>query len=40
MNEENVNTITQIRKHIPIFMVSNKTGMHIDILKKYINNKC
>jgi elongation factor 1-alpha len=38
MNEENVNTITQIRKHIPIFMVSNKTGMHIDILKKYINN--
>ncbi len=38
MNEENVNSITQIRKHIPIFTVSNKTGTHIDILKKYINN--
>ncbi len=38
MDEENVDSITQIRKHIPIFMVSNKTGEQIDILKKYINH--
>ncbi len=38
MNEENVDTLTQIRKHIPIFCVSNKNGTHIDILKKYINH--
>ncbi len=38
MDDENVDSITQIRKHIPIFMVSNKTGTQIDLLKKYIDH--
>lgn len=38
MNEENIDSITHIRKHVPVFTVSNKSGLNIDILKKYINN--
>ncbi len=38
MNEENVNSLVHIRKHIPVFSVSNKSGLNIDLLKKFINN--
>jgi small GTP-binding protein len=36
MTGENVETLTQLRKWIPIFTVSNKTGEGIDILRRYI----
>lgn len=38
VNEENIDSIVHIRKHIPVFSVSNKSGLNIDLLKKYINN--
>ncbi len=38
VNEENIDTISQIRKYVPIFEVSNKSGLNINLLKKYINN--
>ncbi len=38
MNEENIDSLVHIRKHVPVFTVSNKSGLNIDLLKKYINN--
>ncbi len=38
MNDENVDQLEHIRKHIPIFTVSNKVGTHIDQLRKYISH--
>ncbi len=37
MNEENVTSLQHIRKYVPIFCVSNKSGENIDILRKYID---
>lgn len=38
VNEENIDSIIHIRKHVPVFTVSNKSGLNIELLKKYINN--
>ncbi len=37
MTDENVETLTQLRRWIPIFTVSNKTGDGIDLLRRYIH---
>lgn len=37
MKDENVETLTQLRRWIPIFTVSNKTGDGIDLLRRYIH---
>ncbi len=38
MNEGNIDSLTMMRKYIPIFQVSNKEGTNIDLLKKHIEN--
>ncbi len=38
MNEERVSTLTHIRKYVPIFCVSNKTGENIELLRNYIQH--
>jgi elongation factor 1-alpha len=37
MTRENVETLTQLRRWIPIFEISNKTGDGIDLLRRYIH---